>query len=85
MSLDDLLEPEVLVAVGVTAALMSPPVRHALRKGVVYGLAGAMILGDKIKAAAHNVSQGAQHMVASAGTPQEANGPAAAPATQAAG
>jgi hypothetical protein len=66
MSFDDLLEPEVLIAVGVTAAVMSPPVRHVLRKGVVYGLAGAMMLGDKIAAAARGVAHGAQNMAASA-------------------
>ena len=67
MSLDDLLEPEVLIAVGVTAAVMSPPVRRVLRKGAVYGLAGLLIAGDKIAGAARGVSQGAQNLVASAG------------------
>ena len=51
MSLDDLLEPKVLLAAGVTAALMSPSVRGALRKGVVYGLAGILMAGDKLAAA----------------------------------
>lgn len=66
MSLDDLLEPEVMIAVGVTAAIMSPPVRKVMRKGAVYGLAGMMILGDKIAAAARGVSQGAQNLASSA-------------------
>ena len=37
MSLDDLLEPEVMIAVGVTAAVMSPGVRKVLRRGAVLG------------------------------------------------
>jgi hypothetical protein len=78
MSLDDLLEPEVLIAVGVTAALMSPPVRKVLRKGLVYGLAGMLSLGDKIAAAARDVSQGAQNLAAEArNTSQEAPTPVA--------
>jgi hypothetical protein len=64
--LDDLLEPEVMIAVGVTAAVMSPPVRKVLRKGAVYGLAGLLILGDKIAGAARGVAQGARNMTASA-------------------
>ena len=66
MSLDDLLEPEVLVAVGVTAAIMSPPVRKVMRKGAVYGLAGMLMLGDKVAGMARGVSQGAQNLAASA-------------------
>jgi len=79
--LDDLLEPEVMVAVGVTAAVMSPTVRKVLRKGVVYGLAGLMIMGDKIAAAARGVSRGAQNLTASArNTAQATEQPATVPA-----
>jgi len=78
MSLDDLLEPEVLIAVGVTAALMSPPVRKVLRKGLVYGLAGMLTLGDRLAAAARDVSQGAQNLAAEArNTSQAASTPVA--------
>jgi hypothetical protein len=80
MSLDDLLEPEVLVAVGVTAALMSPPVRRVLRKGAVYGLAGAMMLGDKIAAAARGVSQAARDRRGHSANNQEGTDAAAHPA-----
>jgi hypothetical protein len=66
MSLDDLLEPEVLIAVGVTAALMSPQARAVMRKGIVYGLAGILTLGDKLKTMAQDVSQGAQNLAAEA-------------------
>ncbi len=77
MSLDDVLEPEVMIAVGVTAAVMSPPVRKVLRKGVVYGLAGALVVGDKIAALARGAANSARHMAGST-----SNGAPAAPATQ---
>jgi hypothetical protein len=70
MDLEDLVEPEVLVAVGVTAALMSPTVRGVLRKGAVYGLAGAMMAGDRVAAAARGVSTSARNFAASAGSTQ---------------
>jgi hypothetical protein len=60
MALDDFLEPEVAVAVAVTAAVASPPVRKVLRRGVVYGLAGLLMAGDKISAAAREIAQSAQ-------------------------
>jgi hypothetical protein len=81
MSLDDLLEPEVVVAVGVTAALMSPPVRRVLRKGAVYGLAGVMIVGDKIAAMARGVrdrtASSSNHQETAGATEQPAPGPVA--------
>ena len=70
MSLDDLLEPEVVVAVGVTAALLSPPVRRVLRKGVVYGLASVMIVGDKVA----GMARGVWDRVASSSNHQEGAG-----------
>jgi hypothetical protein len=84
MALDDYMEPEVAVVVAVTAAVASPPVRKALRKGAVYGLAGLLIARDKLAALATNVSQGARR---AAGAAENAPPPApapAAPATQAA-
>jgi hypothetical protein len=80
MSLDDLLEPEVLIAVGVTAALMSPQARKVMRKGLVYGLAGMLTLGDKLKAMAQDVSQGVQNMTTEARAARE--GSAGQPAHQ---
>ena len=64
--LDDVLEPEVLIAVGVTAAVMSPPVRRVLRRGAVLGLAGLMIAGDKIASVARGAAHSAQNLAASA-------------------
>jgi hypothetical protein len=60
MELDDFLEPEVLIAVAVTAAVATPGVRRVLRQGAVYGLAGLMMAGDRIAGAARSAAQSAQ-------------------------
>jgi hypothetical protein len=60
MALEDYLEPEVAIAVAVTAAVASPPVRKALRKAAVYGLAGLMTAGDRIAAIGHGIAESAQ-------------------------
>jgi hypothetical protein len=69
MGLDDYMEPEVLIAVAVTAAVASPPVRKVLRKGLVYGLAGLLKVGDTVAASARTVVQQARHTVAADGSP----------------
>ena len=72
MDLDDYLEPEVGIAVAATAvvaaAVAAPPVRRALRKGAVYGLAGLLIAGDKISALARGAMQNAQQVAATTGS-----------------
>ncbi len=68
MDFDDFLEPEVGVAVAVTAALASERVRKVVRQGLVYGLAGLLIAGDKLQSAASGVAQKAREAAASAGT-----------------
>lgn len=65
MALDDYLEPEVAIAVAVTAAVASPPVRKVLRRGLVYGLAGLMVAGDKIAGTAREIARSAQQTAAS--------------------
>ena len=62
MDLDDVLEPKVMIAVAVTAAVASPPVRKVLRKGLVYGLAGLMTVGDRVAGAARNIAESAQNV-----------------------
>jgi hypothetical protein len=79
MALDDYLEPEVMIAVAVTAAVASPPVRKVMRKGAVYGLAGLMMLGDRMRDMAHNVAQAAQQQRQQTASPQEEQGQQAAP------
>ncbi len=69
MELDDFVEPEVGVAVAVTAAVAtvvaSPKVRHAARQGAVYGLAGLLIAGDRIAGMARSAARGAQNAAGS--------------------
>jgi cell division septation protein DedD len=57
VDLEDFIEPEVGVAVAVTAAVASPKVRQTLRKGAVYGLAGLLIARDRVASWATRVSQ----------------------------
>jgi hypothetical protein len=83
MAMDDFIEPEVGVAVGLTATVaavaLSPTVRGWLRKGAVYGLAGLLIAKDRVVDLAHNVRARAQ---SPAPAPETAQAPAApAPAT----
>ncbi len=46
MELEDFAQPEVGVAVAVTAIATSPSIRKTLRKGAAYGLAGVLLAGD---------------------------------------
>ncbi len=64
MALDDFIEPEVAIAVAVTAAVASPPVRKVVRRGLVYGLAGLLVAGDRIAGAARDIAHTAQQTVA---------------------
>ncbi len=68
MAVDDFMEPEVAIAVAVTAAVASPPVRKAVRRGLVYGLAGLLTAGDKIMGAARDLAHSAQQAAASPGS-----------------
>ena len=79
MALEDYMEPEVGIAVAVTAAVASPQVRNVLRRGAVYGLAGLLMAGDAVSALAQGVKRGAQQ----AAPPEAAAAPVpdTAPAT----
>lgn len=55
-----LIEREVGIAVAATAATMSPKVRDVMRRGAVYGLAGAMRAGDVVLGTARGAARGAQ-------------------------
>jgi hypothetical protein len=74
MAVEDYLEPEVAVAVAVTAAVCSPPVRRILRRGLVYGLAGLIVARDKVSSAAQAVTKKAQEVASSAGNAASATG-----------
>ena len=58
MALDDFLDSEVAVAVAATAAALSPRTRRLLRRGAVYGVAGALKATDVVTAAARGVASG---------------------------
>lgn len=58
MALEDYLESEVAIAVAATAAVMSPRGRRLLRRGAVYGVAGALKATDVVTAAARGVASG---------------------------
>ena len=58
MALEDYLESEVAVAVAATAVALSPRARRLLRRGAVYGLAGALKATDVVTAAARGVARG---------------------------
>jgi hypothetical protein len=60
MGLEDYMEAPVGVAVAATAVLLSPRVRNVVRRGVVYGVAGAMRAADAATSAARTVAQEAQ-------------------------
>ena len=66
MAFDDYIESEVAVAVAATAAIFSPRVRRMLRRGAVYGVAGALIAADAVSTTARGIGQGAQQAAASA-------------------
>jgi hypothetical protein len=56
----DFFEPEVAVTAAVVAAICSPRVRKFVRRGLVYGTAGALIAGDAVTSFAKNVGKGAR-------------------------
>jgi nucleoside phosphorylase len=58
MALEDYLESEVAVAVAATAAVLSPRFRRVLRRGAVYGVAGALKATDVVTATARGVASG---------------------------
>jgi hypothetical protein len=60
MELDDFLEPEVAVTAAVAAAVFSPGARKLLRRGLVYGTAGALIAGDAITSFTRRITGGAR-------------------------
>ena len=71
MELEDFLEPEIAVAAAVTAAVTSPRVRRALRRGAVFGLAGALAAGDTIASFSRGVRRGVQQTSGATGMGEE--------------
>ncbi len=68
MALDDFVNPEVGIAVAATALVTSPAARGVMRRGLVYGLAGVMRLGDAVSSTARGMADNAQQAASSAGS-----------------
>ena len=85
MALEDFMEPEVGVAVALTAAVASPQVRSVLRRGAVYGLAGILMAGDAVSSLAQGVKRGAQKAAATTEAPAVSVSDTAAPEILSAG
>ena len=83
MALEEYLESEVVVAVAATAVALSPRARRILRRGVVYGLAGALMAGDAIASFGRATARGARE--ATATMPAVADAPNQAAGVQGAG
>ncbi|MBA2277120.1 MAG: hypothetical protein H0W06_05095 [Chloroflexia bacterium] len=66
MALEEYLESEVAVAIAATAVAFSPRARRLLRRGAVYGLAGALTAGDAITAFTRGAARGARQAAPSA-------------------
>jgi hypothetical protein len=64
MGFDDYVNAETGLMGAATAAAVSPRARELLRRGAVYGLAGAMRAGDVVAAAARGAVRGARESIA---------------------
>lgn len=58
MGIDDVADGRSVLAAGVTAAVLSPRVRGVLRRGAVYGVAGALKASDVVAGAARGAARG---------------------------
>ncbi len=66
MDVEDLASSEVVVAVAATAAVLSSRVRRVARRGLVYGVAGALSAGDMVTSFGKGVASGVQDAAESA-------------------
>lgn len=66
MDPEDFLSPEVGITAAVVAAVASPRVRKAIRRGAVVGIAGALMAGDAAVAFARGLGQGASRIAQNA-------------------
>lgn len=66
MDLDDFFGSQTAIAVGLTATVLSPRARKVLRRGAVYGVAGVLVAGDAVSAAARGARHGAEQAASGA-------------------
>jgi hypothetical protein len=84
VGIDDVASRESAFVAAATAAVVSPRVRGVLRRGAVYGVAGALKAGDVVASAARGAAHGFKDGSADAGEATTQAEPAASPATPAA-
>jgi len=60
MDVEDLVASEVVIAVAATAAVLSSRVRRVARRGLVYGVAGALSAGEMLTSFSKGVAGGVQ-------------------------
>lgn len=58
MGIEDLASSESAFVAAATATVLSPRVRETLRRGAVYGVAGALKVGDVVAGAARGAARG---------------------------
>lgn len=58
MDPEDFITPEVGITAAVVAAVATPQVRKAVRRGAVLGVAGVLMAGDAITSFARGLGQG---------------------------
>ncbi|HEY8286263.1 MAG TPA: hypothetical protein VIJ28_17900 [Chloroflexota bacterium] len=66
MAIEDFADPEVAVAIALTAAVASPRARKVMRRGAVLGMAGVLMAGDALGSFARGAGRGMQQGLASA-------------------
>ncbi len=81
MAIEDYLDPEVGVAVAVSAVVFSPPVRRVVRRGAVFGLAGIMLAGDALATLVGGIGRGVRRVTPALATTDAGVGAGAAPTT----
>jgi hypothetical protein len=77
VGLDDLISTETAFVAAATAAVFSPKTRDTIRKGAVYGVAGALKAGDVVAGAARGAVRGVRGDDAAASEAAAASTPSA--------
>lgn len=68
MGIEDLASSESAFVAAATATVLSPRVRETLRRGAVYGVAGALKVGDVVAGAARGAARGVRTEQVATGT-----------------
>jgi hypothetical protein len=76
MGIEDVASRESAFVAAATAAVLSPRVRGVLRRGAVFGVAGALKAGDVVAGAARGAARGFQDGSSGAAEPAAPTEPA---------